>query len=164
MYLLVCDFSSIHHETLQDTISWECVVKDDCVRSCLIELQSFPLSKLCIDPVHRILVLFPLCLYNTRRGLVKPSSCGSLWFLCMGFTAVENTDCLSLLEFCPPVYSKQSFGIYALSCSVKDQWCCVLNDLEELGGKEFLVLTDQHSIEIFSCCHRLRPFCSSIHR
>ena len=44
---------------------------------------------------------------------------------------------------------------------VKDQWDCVLNDLEELGVKEFLVLMDQYSIEIFSCCLRLLPFCSS---
>ena len=42
-----------------------------------------------------------------------------------------------------------------------DQWDCVLNDLE-LGRKEFLVLTDQYSIEIFSCYLRLLPSCSSI--
>ena len=45
-------------------------------------------------------------------------------------------------------------------------WDCVLNDLEELeelGCKEFLVLTDQHNIEIFSCCLRLLPSCSSTH-
>ena len=35
---------------LRDTISWECVVKDDCVRSCLIELSSFLLSKFDVDP------------------------------------------------------------------------------------------------------------------
>ena len=33
--------------------------------------------------------------------------------------------------------------------------------LEELEGKEFLVLTDQYSIEIFSCCLRLLPVYSS---
>ena len=38
-----------------------------------------------------------------------------------------------------------------------------MNDLEELGGKEFLVLTDQYSIEMFSCCLRLLPSCSSVH-
>ena len=32
---------------------------------------------------------------------------------------------------------------------MKDQWDCVLNDLEELGEKEFLVLTSQYSIEKF---------------
>ena len=44
---------------------------------------------------------------------------------------------------------------------MKDQWYCVLNDLEELGDKEFLVLTGQYNIEIFSCCLRLLPFHSS---
>ena len=44
---------------------------------------------------------------------------------------------------------------------MRDQWDCVLNDLEELGGKEFIALTGQYSIEIFSCCLRLLPFCSS---
>ena len=46
---------------------------------------------------------------------------------------------------------------------VKDQWDCVLNDLEELERIEFLVLTGQYSIEIFYCCLRLLPSCSSIH-
>ena len=44
---------------------------------------------------------------------------------------------------------------------MKDQWDCVLNDLEELGGKEFLVLMDQYNIEIFSCCLGHLPFYSS---
>ena len=44
---------------------------------------------------------------------------------------------------------------------MKDQRDCVLNDLEELGDKEFLVLTSQYKIEIFSCCLRLLPSCSS---
>ena len=102
----------------------------------------------------------------------------------MGFTAVKNTICLSLLEFWPPAinpelvmectltlhikYDKQSTR---RKCSesthfpaVQDQWGCVLNDLAELGSKEFLVLTDQHSIEIFTCClGSSLPFCSSIH-
>ena len=46
---------------------------------------------------------------------------------------------------------------------MKDQWDCVLNDFEELEGTEFLVLTGQCSIEIFYCCLRLLPCCSSIH-
>ena len=40
IYFLVNDFSGFHHNSFRDTISWECVVKDDCVRSCLIELKS----------------------------------------------------------------------------------------------------------------------------
>ena len=44
---------------------------------------------------------------------------------------------------------------------MKDQWDCVLNDLEELGVKEFLVFMDQYNIEIFSCYLRLLPLYSS---
>ena len=44
---------------------------------------------------------------------------------------------------------------------MKDQQDCVLNDLEELKGKEFLVLMDQYNTEIFSCFLLLLPFCSS---
>ena len=43
---------------------------------------------------------------------------------------------------------------------MKEQWDCVLNDLEELGDKELLVLTNQYNIEIFFL-FRLLPFDSS---
>ena len=45
--------------------------------------------------------------------------------------------------------------------AMKDQWDCVLNDLEELGDKEFRVLLDQYNTEIFSCFLLLLPLCSS---
>ena len=44
---------------------------------------------------------------------------------------------------------------------MQDQWDCVLNDLEELGDKEFLVLTDQYKFGSFSCFLRLLPLYSS---
>ena len=46
---------------------------DDCVRSCLIELESFLLSKLYIDPVHRVLMSFPLCSACTMEDVVRSS-------------------------------------------------------------------------------------------
>ena len=86
----------------------------------------------------------------------------------MGFTDVKKYVCLSLLEFCPPginpEFVMECMHIQYHKCTrrncpelshcpgVKDQWDCVLNDLEELG---------QYSIEIFYCCLRLLPFCSS---
>ena len=48
--------------------------------------------------------------------------------------------------------------------AIQDQWDCVLNDLEELGDKEFLVLMDRYNIEIFSWFLRLLPCCSSTFR
>ena len=58
IYFLVFDFARFHYNNFRDAISCECVVKDDCVRSCLIELQSFPLSKFKVDPLHRVLDVF----------------------------------------------------------------------------------------------------------
>ena len=43
---------------------------------------------------------------------------------------------------------------------MKDQQDCVLNDLEELGGKEVL-LKHQYNTEIYSCFLLLLPCCSS---
>ena len=50
---------------------------------------------------------FSSFLHDARRGLVKSSSCGSLWFWFMEFPAVENTVCLSLLQFCPPAINPE---------------------------------------------------------
>ena len=59
---LVYDFSSFHLVSLRNTKSWECVVKDDCVQSCLIELISFLLRKFDVDPIHSVLMFLPLLL------------------------------------------------------------------------------------------------------
>ena len=72
MYFLVYDFSSFHHHSLRDTISWESVVKDDCVRSCLIELKTFLLSKFYVDQIHRVLMFLPLFSDGTMQDAVLP--------------------------------------------------------------------------------------------
>ena len=96
----------------------------------------------------------------------------------MGSTGRKNTVCL-LLKICPPGIDPE----FMMECkliahpswnctrrnrselihcrAMKDQWDCVLNDLEELGDKEFLVLVYQCNIEIFSCFLRLLPLYSS---
>ena len=60
VYLLVYDFSSFHPNSFRNTISWKCFVKNDCVRSSLIELQPFPQSKIDVDPIHCVF-MFLLC-------------------------------------------------------------------------------------------------------
>ena len=116
--------SRFHHNNFRDSTSWECVVKDDCITSCLIELQSSSLSKLYIDPIHRTLCLFHFfCLYDSRRGLATSSSCGSLCSLSMGFTAVKNTVCLSLLEFCPPAINLEFVKECKLTLHIRCDEC-----------------------------------------
>ena len=75
---LVCDFSSSHPNNFRDTTSWRCFVKNDGVRSCLIELQPFLDSKIDVDPKHCVLMSLPcfmhvLCIHVDRiRILMVP--------------------------------------------------------------------------------------------
>ena len=57
--LFVYDFSSFHPNNFRDTISWECFMKNNGVRSCLIELQSFLLSKIDVYPIFCVLMSLP---------------------------------------------------------------------------------------------------------
>ena len=42
-----------------NTISWMYSLKDDCIRSSLIECQSFPNRKIDVDPIYRVLMFLP---------------------------------------------------------------------------------------------------------
>ena len=99
IYLLVYGFFKFHHNYFQDTISWECIVEDDCVRSCLMKLNWAS----CFSTQYTVSWCIFHCfwLYHARRGALKSISYGSLCSLFMGSTAVKNTVCL-LLKFCPP--------------------------------------------------------------
>ena len=73
IYFLVYDFSSFHPNNFRDTMSWECFIKNDGVRSSLIELQSFLHSKIEVDPIQRVLMFLPCfmhVLFKTRCSQV----------------------------------------------------------------------------------------------
>ena len=53
------DFSSFHPNIFWNTISWKCLLKDDCIRSSLIECQSFLNSKIDVDPIYCVLMSLP---------------------------------------------------------------------------------------------------------
>ena len=57
--LLVYDFSSFHSNNFRNTISWKCVMKNDCVRSSLIECKSLLNRKININPKYCVLVFLP---------------------------------------------------------------------------------------------------------
>ena len=91
-YIISSDFNTIDFE-----IQWAGT------RSCLIEFNPFRRAS-CISTQCTVswCLFHVFCLYHARRGLVKSSLYGALCSLTMGFTAVKNTVCLSLLKLCPP--------------------------------------------------------------
>ena len=66
-------FSIFHPNKFRDTTSWKCFVKNDGVRSCMIELQSFLLSKFDIDPITPCFDVTSMLYACTVQGAVLPS-------------------------------------------------------------------------------------------
>ena len=155
----------LHAYHFLDANRWLCAVEDDCVRPCLVKLQSSLLSKFQIAPIYRILMRFSSFFYGAILGFVKSHGVSSKQLSSsIGFTTVKNTDCLPLLRLCPPsinpllivecipltfptwwMYSVNSFGNSTLSCnsgSIAIPPECLWIDLqyriclEELGFKQ----------------------------
>ena len=59
VYSFVYDFSSFHPNNFRNTVSWKCFLKDDCIRSSLIECQSLSNRKININPKYRVLMFLP---------------------------------------------------------------------------------------------------------
>ena len=175
IYFLVYDFTSFHHNNFWDTISWKRVVKNDSVRSCLIEPQSFVLSKLHVDPNALCLGVFPRFLIVPCKTWCVKVNLVRIFVFLIHRIHYKKEYCLSvaqnLTSRCQILNLWRNVNWLHIKCDkcsrrkcpelkhcpvVKDQWDCVLNDLEELGD-EFLVLMDQYNIEIFSCFLLLLP-------
>ena len=97
MYFFVKDFSSFHPNNFRSTISWKCFLKDDCIRSSLIECQPFLNSKIDVDPIYCVLMSLPcvmqvLCMTRYTQSITS----GSLLLLSVGSTSRKNTVCLLL--------------------------------------------------------------------
>ena len=88
---------------------WECIVEDDCVRSCLIELHSFPLRKLYIDPIHRILVSCPLLLARWGREL-------RVGFDLLCAASTNRTAHVKLDRHAPYIHMSQPYMSNAVRC------------------------------------------------
>ena len=63
VYWFENDFSSFHPNNFSEYNKQEVFLKDACIRPNLMEFQSFLLSKFDVDPIHRVLMLPPCCMY-----------------------------------------------------------------------------------------------------
>ena len=159
---------------ISPTISWDVCREDDGVRSCLTELYEILFKQVwcrlntpCLD------VSSTFCACTVQDAVLPGQLYPDLCVPCSLDPQTWRIPSVFCSNFVLPVSilnSWWSVNWLHLRCDkctrrnrselvhcpvLKDQWDCVLNDLEELGDKEFLVLTDQYNIEIFSCFLRL---------
>ena len=80
-------------------------MKNDCVRSSLIELQSFLQSKIDIDPIHRVLMSLPCFMHVLCRT----------WFI--------QVDCIEIPRIFVNGIHKQKDYCLSVCCSNADFSC-----------------------------------------
>ena len=107
-------FSRFHPNHFRNTISWESFMKNDGVRSCMIELQRFSLCKIDVDPIHRVLMFLPCCLQVLcKTRCIQVDRIRILMFFLHRIHKQKNTVCL-LLNFCPPGINPE----YMMECKL----------------------------------------------
>ena len=143
-YFFVYDFYSFHPNNFRDTISWECIVKNDSVRSRLMELQSFLLSKFDIDPIHHVLMFLRILAFFVH-GIQRQKE------YCLSFAQMLTSRHQSWID------DGMQFDCTSNVINILEE---TVRDLEELGGNEFL-LKHQYNTEIFSCFLLLLLSCCS---
>ena len=99
----------LENDFFRNTISWKCFVKNDRVRSSLIELQSFPQSQIDVDPIHCVLMSLPC----------------NMQVLCM--TRCIQVDRIRILRACP--WDPQAERILSVCCSNFDLQVCINPEL-----------------------------------
>ena len=92
------DFSSFHPNSFRDTIGWECIVKDDGVRSRLIELQSFLLNKFDVDPIDHVLMFLPRCLHVRCKTRCFQVDCLKIFVFFIHRIHRQKENCLSFAQ------------------------------------------------------------------
>ena len=102
-FLLVFDFSSFHPNNFRGEISWECFVKNDSVRSCVIETSILSVDQVVFRPNTPYFdVSSMLCACIVHDAVLPSRSCQDPCVRCpVGSTGRKNTLCL-LLKICPP--------------------------------------------------------------
>ena len=76
-------------------------MKDDCVPSCLIELNSFLMSNFNVDPTHRVLMFVPCKTRCFQVNVVRIS----VFFVHRIHSRKEYR--LSFAQVCPPEFVKE---------------------------------------------------------
>ena len=89
-------------EQLLETISWECFVKNDSVRSCSISSLQ---SKIDVDPIHRILMFLPCSMHVLCKTRCIQIVSESLWFVHGSHRQKES--CLSVAQILTSRYQSR---------------------------------------------------------
>ena len=87
--------SSFQSFSFYNAICWKCSLKNNCVRSCLIELQSFFDRKINIDPKYRVLMPFPCTVQVSRETWYREVNIFRVFVTFISWINRQEEHCLS---------------------------------------------------------------------
>ena len=134
-YFHVYDFSSFHPNNFRDTISWECFVKNDSVRSCLKEQQSFLLSKFDVDPIHSVLMFLPCFMHELCKTRCSQVDCLRILVFLIHRTHRKKEYCLSVAQILSSESQSWIGDVMYIDCTSD-----MMNVLEETVRNNDIVL------------------------
>ena len=93
--IFIQNFSSLQSHNFWNTISWKCSLKDNCIRSCLIECQSLFNRKVNIKPKYRVLVPLPCTVHVFRSTWYREVNIFRIFMICVSWINGQEEYCLS---------------------------------------------------------------------
>ena len=133
--LFVQHFSSFQSNNFWNTISWKCFLKDDRIRSSLIQCQSFLNRKIDVDPIYRVLMSLP-CIVQVLC---------TTWYIQVNLVKI-------LVTFVPRVKRQEEYclSLARILSSRYQSWICdrmkiertsnMANNLEQFARNHNIVL------------------------
>ena len=100
-----------------NTMGWECSLKNNCVRSCLIERLSFFDSKINIDPKYRILMSLPCSVHVSCKTWCREVNILWIFVTIISWINKQKEHCLSFAQILTSRYQSIADNRMKIECA-----------------------------------------------
>ena len=129
--IFIQNFSSLHSHNFWNTISWKCSLKDNCIRSCLIECHPLFDRKINIDPEYCVLMFLPCAVHVSRSTWYREVNMFRIFMIFVSWINRQEEHCLSSAQILTSKYQSivdNRVKIERTSNVVDVMECPTLND------------------------------------
>ena len=85
-------------------MGWKCSLKNKCIRSCLMECESFFDSKININPEYRVLVPLPCTMHVSRSTWYREVNMFRIFMVFVSWINKQEEHCLSSAQILTSKY------------------------------------------------------------
>ena len=116
-------------------MGWKCSLKNNCIRSCLIECQSFSDRKINIDPKYRVLMPLPCTVHVSRETWYREINTFRISVTFISWINKQEEHCLSSAQILTSMYQSIVDNRMKIECASN-----VVNVREYSSSNQHIVL------------------------